>query len=98
MKNKENRLPRFFESKTIHKILWILFLTGGLYQGIIPAPFRNEYFGLLATGQIIGIVSHRSPFKFKNSLWGKLSKVSYQIYVFHILAIILISEIFRVII
>ena len=98
LKNPEKRLPILIESKIANIILWILFLTSGLYQGMIPAPFRNEYFGLLAAGLIIGIVSNHSPFKFKAQLWGKFSKISYQIYVYHILAIILISEIFRVII
>lgn len=92
---KGKALPNLLNSNITYWILWILLLTSGFYQSIIPAPIRNEYFGLLAAGLIIGLVEERSPLKFKASLWKKLSNISYQIYVYHILAIILISELFR---
>lgn len=89
----EFRLPEFFTCKTTGWILWILFITSGLFHEVIPAPLRNEFFGLMAAGLITGLVRESAPFKFKAAFWRKLSSASYKIYVYHILAIILLSEI-----
>ena len=92
LRNDEFVLPKIFTCKTTSWILWILFITSGLFQEIIPAPLRNEFFGLVAAGLIISLVSESAPFKFKATFWRKLSNASYKIYVYHILAIILLSE------
>ena len=96
--DREDQVPQLFNHKAINWLIWLAFLACGFYQDFIPAPIRNEFFGLLAAGLIIGLVGKHSPFRFRSPMWRKFSKVSYQIYVYHILAIILISEIFRMII
>lgn len=92
LKNDELELPKVLTHKTTSWILWILFITSGFFQEFIPAPVRNEFFGLLAAGLIISLISESAPFRFKATFWRKLSGASYKIYVYHILAIILLSE------
>lgn len=95
LRNKEHTIPKILSCKATNIMLWMLFLTSGLYVNFIPSPCRSEFFGLLTAGLIVGFIYDSSILKFKAPVWRKLSNASYYIYVYHILAIILFSELFR---
>lgn len=92
----KKQLPLIIFNKVTSCILWAIWLTSGFYANMIPSPCRNEFFGLLAAGLIICFVQGVSPIQFKAPIWHRLGKASYYIYIYHILVIILISELIRV--
>jgi len=72
-------------------ISWILFLTSGLYGKFIPAIIRPEFVSVLSLIMIITQqVPKIRPF-LENRVFDWLSGISYEVYVCHILVIILLS-------
>lgn len=64
------------------------------YSNYIPAPVRNEFFGIIAAGLILCSVSDKPLIRFRNKIWRFLSKISYNLYVIHILIVILVALFF----
>lgn len=95
-KFKESGIPftKAFEHNITNIIFWLLFIGSAFYSNYIPAPVRNEFFGIIAVGLIIGAVSSKPLFRFRDKLWRFLSKISYNLYVIHILIIILAALFF----
>ena len=73
---------------------WALFLCSGLYDHYIPAPIRPEYVSLLSLLIIIGLQSSPPIILRENKLFRRLGRISYEIYVVHVLVIILLSKLY----
>lgn len=94
MKGKDSLLDKVKRLSWVGVIAWSLFLCSGFYGRLIPAPVRIEYIALLSIFIII-TQQAESPFpslecRFLN--W--LGALSYEIYISHIIVIILISSAF----
>lgn len=92
--DREGQVPQLFNHKATNWLIWIAFLACGFYQDFIPAPVRNEFFGLLAAGMLLGLIGEEPISHFWTRKWRFLSKISYQVYVIHILIIILSAMFF----
>lgn len=79
-------------SKSVFAITWILFLLSGLHTSHIPSVVRNEFLAVIMVLLILGQISQRSIFCLENKVFNFLGEISYGIYVWHILVIILLSE------
>ena len=72
-------------------IVWGLFLFTGLYGRYIPAPIRSEYVGVLSLLLIFSLQQHHSFSVIDNCFTNWIGKLSYEIYVVHIIVIILLA-------
>lgn len=82
-------------SRTIIAFAWILFLVSGLYSSSIPAPIRNEFFMVVATTLILGLVSDRPLVNFEGEFWHFMGRISYDIFVIHIIVLLVISRLYQ---
>lgn len=72
-------------------ISWILFLASGFYGKFIPAIIRPEFVSLIS---LIIIITQQAPNPrrlLENRIFDWLGSISYEIYVCHILLIIILS-------
>lgn len=76
-------------------ITWCLFLSSGLYAHLIPAPIRIEYISALALIIIFTQQTKRSSYLLENRVSRFIGSISYEIYVGHILLIIVLSQFYR---
>ena len=72
-------------------ISWILFLTSGLFGKIIPAIIRPEFISILSLIMIITQQGPKPCHLLEKRVFDWLSGISYEIYVCHILLLILLS-------
>lgn len=75
-------------------VAWGLFLLSGVYGRTIPAPLRAEYVSVLALIMIVYYQKSSSFSLLENKVTRFLGGISYEIYVCHILIVILLSDYF----
>lgn len=85
---------KVFEHNITQVIFWLLFIGSAYYSKYIPSPIQNEFFGIIAAGLILGSISDKPLIRFRDKIWKFLSKISYNLYVVHILIIILVALLF----
>ena len=78
------------KSSIISIFSWLLFLTSGLYISFIPAPIRNEFITVLAVLMIITQQGTECKL-IDNPVLNRIGMISYELYVVHILIIVLLS-------
>ena len=95
-KRKSQRVIRLAENRYIAASAWILFLFSGLYGRYVhvPSPVGNEYIAALAGVMMLNQVSRTPIVSLENRVCNWLSSISYEIYVSHILVIMLISYLY----
>lgn len=74
---------------------WGMFLSSGFYGHLIPAPIRTEFIALLSLIIIVTQQRQNSCPLLENKVAHFLGNISYEIYVGHILVIILLSEFYQ---
>ena len=82
---------RIAENKLLSIVVWILFLMSGVYGIFIPAPVRNEYVAVLTGLLILNQVSSQPILSLENRTCRWLGSISYELYITHILVIMLLS-------
>lgn len=90
------------EGKTIDRvksvvlsiITWCLFLLSGLYGHFIPAPVRIEFISVLALIIVFTQQRQKGRCLLKNKIARFVGSISYELYVGHILLIILLSQLY----
>lgn len=75
-------------------VAWVLFLLSGVYGRYIPAPIRAEYVSFLALIMIVSSQNSASFSLLENKVTRFLGGISYEIYVCHILIVILLSNLY----
>lgn len=83
------------DSRVAIAFAWLLFLVSGIYSSLIPAPIRNEFFMVVAAVLILGLVSNRSMINLEGKFWSFMGKISYDIFVIHIVVLLSISRIYQ---
>ena len=92
LSRNNNKLEKeIAENRPISILVWILFLTSGIYGKIIPSAIRNEYIAILTIMLILSVSSSRPIINLENRVINKFGSISYEIYVVQILSIILTS-------
>lgn len=82
-------------SKIIVAFAWLLFLFSGLYSDRIPAPIRNEFFMVVAAVLIVGLTSEKPLLRLENKFWHFMGKISYDVFVIHIMVLLAISRTYQ---
>ena len=87
------------ETKKLHEnkyawayLLWVLFLTFGLYDTHIPAPARPEVLAILCALIILFGQADMPGLRFRCALWHKFSSISYEFYIVQIGVLLLLSH------
>ena len=75
-------------------IAWVLFLFSGFYGRYVPAPVRTEFVAVLSLIIIVTQQRQNPSIILENRIARFLGGVSYEIYVGHILLIILLSMLY----
>lgn len=73
---------------------WLLFLFSWFYAKLIPAPVRIEYIAILALTIIITQQAKYSFPDLENRFLNWLGSISYEIYVTHVIVIIMLSRVY----
>lgn len=95
LSRNENAIEiKIAENRLISIIVWVLFLTSGIYGKFIPSVFRNEYIAIITVILILCVSSSRPIINLENRILNKLGAISYEIYVVQILTIILTSYLY----
>lgn len=92
---KDGKLIEGVKATVISIFTWCLFLLSGLYAHIIPAPIRIEFISALALIIIFTQQTKRSSYLLENKVSRFISSISYEIYVGHILFIIILSQLYQ---
>lgn len=71
---------------------WLLIITSGIYAEHIPAPLRTEFFAIFTAIIILNSVSTKTGEHLEDKLWNYSGKLSYNIYIVHVLIILLLSH------
>lgn len=96
LKRDTSGLIKFTGSIAIQVIAWGMFLLSGLYDSHIPAPTRNPFFSIAYCLLLLSMVSKRADFISRYRVIDYLGQISYGIYVWHPLVIILLAELVRI--
>ena len=81
-------LHRIGDQRWLSLMAWAFFLLSGLYAHLVPAPIRNEFFALITTVMILGLISNKPLIKLEHGVWHFLGKISYSVYVLHVIILI----------
>lgn len=92
MKERDSLLDKVRRLSWIGVIAWLLFLCSGYYGRLIPAPVRIEYIALLSLLIIITQQAESPVPSLECGFLNWLGTFSYEIYISHIVVIILISS------
>ena len=90
-KQGNNFVLKLGRNKMLTALSWLLIITSGIYAEHIPAPLRTEFFAIFTAIIILNSVSTKTGEHLENKLWKYLGKLSYNIYIVHILIILLLS-------
>ena len=85
---------RIARNRSICTAAWGLFLCSGIYGNYVPAPARTEFIAILAGLLMLNQVSDKPVLPLENKLLKWMSSISFEIYVVHILIIIILSLIY----
>lgn len=95
VKNRSEMVKIIGNNRIITIIAWLLFVFGGLYSSMIPAPIRNEFFMVVAVAIILGLTCEKPLIKLEGDFWRFMGKISYDIFVMHIIILLAISWIYQ---
>lgn len=89
---KENHLVKSIaDSRLIFILGWVLLLAMPLYSKYIPAPCRSDYMAVVSALLILGQIGQNPVLSLECGFTRILGRISYEIYVWQILVIIILS-------
>lgn len=94
-KHGNKKLTYMTGNKGFQVIIWGLFIFSDLYGSCIPAPARNLYFSILYSMLVLCVLPERLENNKCGKVFGYMGQISYGIYVWHPLVIILVSDLLR---
>lgn len=88
-------IDKIKESSLASMSAWLLFLTSGLYQNYVPSVIRVDYIAILTGVLILSQLTEKPFINLDNKIFDWIGDVSYEIYVFQILLLILMSTMYN---
>lgn len=94
VRDKNKWIEKVSTSNIVAVVAWILFLTSGLYGKYIPSACRVEYIAIITCLLILSQFPERPIVNLENKVCDWLGGISYEIYVFQIIVIILMFNLY----